>query len=324
MPIILEGLGTVTPISTVTLKSQVDGRLVSVSFREGQTVRRGELLAQIDPRPFLIQLHAAQAARARDEAQLHEARLNLDRYHRLGAEGIIPQQQLDDQKALAIQLAATVRTDQAQIEQARLQLEYSRIVSPIDGITGVRQVDPGNLVHVGDATGIVVVTQIDPISVLFTLPQDDHLRVLKQLQLAPIPVDAYSRDGATLLESGTLTVMDNQINTTTASIRLRAVFSNPHRMLWPNAFAKARLRLSTRKGALVVPAAAVQRGPQGSFVYVVNADDSVAMRPIEVAFTQGELSIIEKGLSPGERVVSDGQNQLKPGSAIAPRVEKPP
>jgi multidrug efflux system membrane fusion protein len=215
--------------------------------------------------------------------------------------------------------AGTIKTDEALIESARLNVEYSRIVSPIDGVTGVRLIDPGNFVQTSDASGLVVITQLDPMTVLFTLPEDDLPRVQLELQKGPLAVDAYSRDGSLKLGTGSLTFIDNQINQTTATIRLRASFANPKSILWPNEFVKARLLLSTEKGALVIPAPAVQRGPTGMFVYVVGADMVSATRPIELASLQGDLAILKKGLTAGEIVVTDGQNQLKPGSKVAPR-----
>jgi len=319
VPIILEGLGNATPLQTVSVKSLVDGRLDSVSFKEGQAVKRGDVIAQVDPRPFAIQLHTAEAAIARDRAQLRNATLNLERFKTLRQQNLIPQQQVDDQQTLVDQQEAVVRGDQAQIETARLNLDYARITSPIDGVTGVRLVDPGNLVHASDPTGIVVITQLDPIAVLFTLPEDDLPKVATQLAAGPIAVEAYSRDGATLLGRGQLALIDNQINTTTATIRLKAMFPNTTRVLWPNEFVKARLLLTTRKGAIVIPAAAVQRGPQGTFVYVANPDNTAAMRPIELEGTQGDVAMIARGLAPGDQVVADGQNQLRPGAKIAPR-----
>ncbi len=318
VPIYLEGLGNVMPIASVQVRPQVDGRLDTVAFKEGQKVKRGDLLAQVDPRPFVIQLHNAEASLAKDSAQLRNGQLNLERYKTLRQQSLIPQQQVDDQQTLADQYVGAVRADEAAVEAAKLNLDYARIVSPIDGVVGVRQVDPGNLVRASDPTGIVVVTQLDPIAVLFTLPQDDLGAISTEMAKGTLVVDALSREGDKKLASGKLTVIDNQINTTTATIRLKATFDNPDRVLWPNAFVKARITLSTRKGATVIPASAVQRGPQGTFAYVAAADKTAQMRPIEIDATVGEVSIVAKGLQPGEQVVIDGQNQLRPGAKISP------
>ncbi len=283
----------------------------------------------IDPRPFQIVLHQGQAALARDQAQLHGAQRNLERYQAVIAEQLIPQQQVDDQRATVEQLQGAVQGDQAQIENARLQLDYTHIKSPIEGLTGVRQVDPGNLVHTADASGIVVVTQIDPIAVIFTLPQDDLPRVSRAQATGPLQVDALSRDGGGQpLATGKLEVVDNQINQTTATIRLKAIFPNPaapQHALWPNQFVKARLRLAVRKGALVIPAVAVQRGPQGTFVYVVGSDEKAAVRPVTVDTLQGDEALLSKGVQAGDAVVIEGQNQLRPGARVATRApaEKP-
>jgi multidrug efflux system membrane fusion protein len=319
VPIYLEGLGSVTAFKTVTVKAQVDGRLDQVLFREGQAVRRGQVLAQIDPRPFESQLHQAEGALARDEAQLQNARLNVARDRQLVAEKLIAQQQLDTDVALAGQLEGAVRIDRAAIETARLNLEYARITSPLDGVTGIRLVDPGNVVHPSDQNGIVLITQLDPIAVLFTLPQDQLTPVLQELQQHPLAVEVYSRDGSTSLGQGQLALVDNQINQTTSTIRLKAIVPNPRHLLWPNQFVNARLHLTTRAGALVMPATAIQRGPAGTFVYVVAADGTAAPRAVQLAGAQGDLALVGSGLQEGERVVVDGQNQLRPGSKVAVR-----
>jgi multidrug efflux system membrane fusion protein len=327
VPITLEGLGTATAYKTANVRSQVDGLLQKVIFREGQTVKQGEQLAQIDPRPFDIQLHQAQAALARDSGQLRGAERDLVRYEAVVTKQLIPQQQVDDQRATVEQLRGAVQGDEATIENAKLMLEYARIKSPIAGVTGVRQVDPGNLVHATDATGIVVVTQLDPIAVIFTLPQDDLSRVAAAQATAQaagkggggLVVQALTRDGAQALATGTLEVIDNQINTATATIRIKAIFPNPNRRLWPNQFVKTRLELTVRKGALVVPAVAVQRGPQGTFVYVASPAGTAEPRPVAVDVIEGDQALLTKGVGAGEQVVIEGQNQLRPGAKIAVR-----
>jgi multidrug efflux system membrane fusion protein len=316
VPIYLEGLGTVTAYKTVNIHAQVGGRLDKVMFREGQAVKQGEVLAQIDPRPFTIALHQAEAALERDEAQLAGAKRNLERFIGVGAQRLIPQQQVDDQRALVDQLNGTVASDKAQIENARLQLTYARITSPINGVTGVRQVDPGNLVATSDANGIVVVTQMDPIAVLFTLPQDDLPDVSREQAKGKLKVEARSRDGAQMLATGELELIDNLINQGTATMRLKAIFPNPDRVLWPNQFVKARLRLMVRAGATVIPAVAVQRGPQGGFVYVAGDDGRAAVRNVTIDRIEGEDAIVAKGITPGDKVVSEGQNQLRPGARV--------
>jgi len=319
VPIYLDGLGNVTAFKTVTVRCQVDGRLDQVLFKEGEPVKAGELLARIDPRPFQNQLQQALGALERDRAQLEAARRNFERYRQLAAKKLIPQQQADDQAATVGQFEGAVRVDQATIEVARLNLDYANIKSPIDGVTGVRLVDPGNLVRASDPNGLVVITQLDPIAVLFSLPQDDLPRVMQELQRGLLSVEAWNRDGAQKLATGQLALVDNQINAATATMRLKAVFPNPQRLLWPNQFVKSRLLLTVRKDALVVPSTVPQRGPEGTFVYVVQPDQTVQPRNIEVEHTEGDIAIIAKGLAEGEQVVADGQNQLRAGSKVIPR-----
>jgi multidrug efflux system membrane fusion protein len=336
VPLFVEGLGNALPTYTVTVHTQVNGPLLSVNFKEGQFVHKGDLIAQVDPRPYIATLHQAEGALARDQATLKNAQLDLERYRELRQQKLIAEQQYTAQVALVNTTLGTIATDQAAIESARLNVEYSRIVSPIDGVTGVRLIDQGNLVQTSDSSGLVVITQLDPITVLFTLPEDDLPLVQLALQSGPLPVDAYSRDGAHKLASGTLSFIDNQINQTTATIRLRATFPNPKSVLWPNEFVKARLLLSTEKDALVVPAAAIQRGPTGTYVYLAVPDPGGAVGPdgapvliaqvrkVEIGSLQGEIAIVKSGLTRGEHVVADGQAQLKPDSKVAPRAPDKP
>ncbi len=319
VPVYLDGLGSVAALMTVAVRPQVDGRLDQVFFKEGQTVRRGEVLAQIDPRPFLNQLHQAEGQLARDQAQLETARLDLARSQELLQGRLIAQQQLDQQRGLVAQAEGAVRVDQAAADVARLNLDYARIAAPIGGVAGIRAIDPGNLVRASDPTGIVVLAQIDPIAVLFTLPQDVLSEVARQKAQGPLEVVVFDRDGDQELGRGTLQVIDNAINASTATLKLKAVLPNPKGALWPNQFVKARLMLAARKGALVVPAAALQRGQQGTFVYAVGADQTAQPRPVVLDLLQGDDALLAKGLSPGELVVVEGQSQLRPGSKVAVR-----
>jgi multidrug efflux system membrane fusion protein len=320
VPVWLEGLGNVAAFYTVTVKTQVDGRIDKVLFKEGQRVKKGDVLVQIDPRPFAIQLESAQAALARDQANLKNARLNLDRYKTLSQQNLIAVQQYTDQQASVDQLDAQLRADQATIDAARLNLDYARITSPIDGVTGVRLVDPGNVVHASDTGGLVVVTQLDPIAVFFTLPEDDLPEINEAAAGGTkLDVEALSRDGDKPLGKGTLSVIDNEINQQTATIRLKAIFDNPQSLLWPNQFVKARLHLETRHDALVVPAAAVQHGPNGTFVYVVAPDQTAQVKPVDVLATQGDVAVLKSGVAPGDHVVVEGQAQIRPGSKVAPK-----
>lgn len=319
LPIVLEGIGTVAAYNSVIVKPQVDGRIDKILFVEGQSVKQGDVLVQIDPRPFAIQLQQANAALLRDKATLANARVALARNVKLFETGVGSQQAIDDSKAEVAKDEAIVAGDAATIGSAQLQLDFARIKSPIDGVTGVRQVDLGNIVHPSDQNGIVLITQIDPITVLFTLPEDELPRINAAMAEQKLVVEAWGRDGKQRLATGDLLLVDNKIDPATATIRLKAVFPNKDRVLWPSQFVKAKLNLSVKKGAVVVASTVVQRGPQGAFAYVVKPGDKVELAPVEVELTQGEWAVIAKGLAPGDRVVVDGQNQLRPGAKIVAR-----
>jgi multidrug efflux system membrane fusion protein len=323
VPVYLSGLGAVTAFNTANIKSRVDGQIMKVNVNEGQNVKQGELLIEIDSRPFQVQLDQMQAQLSRDQAQLHDAQLNLERYTSLIPSGSIAQQQVDTQKALVDQLQGTVRTDQAQIDNAKLQIVYCHITAPFDGRVGLRQVDSGNIAHASDTNPMLILTQLQPIAVIFTLPEDVLPTVSKRMKQGTLEVDAFSRDDQTKLAAGKLLTIDNQIDPTTGTAKLKAVFSNTDNQLWPNQFVNADLLLETRKNSTVVPTAAILRGPQGTFVYAVNPDKTVQDRPVTVSLTQGDTTVITAGLDPGDMVVTDGQDKLQRGSRIEPRSTTP-
>lgn len=318
-PVYLTGLGSVQAFNTVALKTRIDGQITKVNFVEGQDVKEGELLIQIDPRPYEVALATAQANLQRDEAQYDYAKVQYARQKALFESGVIAKQDLDTQEASLGQYVGTIAADKAAIDNAKLNLVYTRITSPINGRIGLRQVDIGNYVQASATTPMAIITQMHPIAIVFTLPEDQLQAVRERMKQGTLEVDVYSRDDRTKLSTGKLLTIDNQIDQTTGTAKFKAVFENPDNNLWPNQFVNVHLLLETKKDAITVPVSAIQRGPQGTFTYLVDATDTVQVRPIQVALTQGNTAVIGSGLEPGERVVTDGQEKLQAGSRVTPQ-----
>lgn len=317
LPISVTALGTITPLATATVRSRVDGQVMRIAFTEGQTVRAGDLLAQIDPRPFDVQYEQAAGQLNRDTALLQAARIDLERYRLLYSQDSIAKQLVDTQESQVRQFEGAVRTDEANVANARLQQGYARVTAPIGGRAGLRQVDVGNIVHAADATGIVVITQLRPITAVGTVPQDSVPAILKRLQShEPVPVEAYNRDGTVRLAAGTLLTLDNQIDVTTGTVKLKAQFSNDDGALFPNQFVNLKVTYGSLRDATIVPSAAIQQGPDGHFVYVAGDDATVRLQPVRTLATVGEQTAVDAPLAPGTRVVTDGIDRLRDGAKV--------
>jgi multidrug efflux system membrane fusion protein len=326
LPVYLDGLGTVTAYNTVTVRSRVDGAIVKVNFTEGQFVHEGDALVEIDPRPFQVALEQAQGQLAKDEAQLKDVQVDLDRYQKLFKEGVIPKQQVDTQEASVGQSHGSIQADQAAIDSAKLNITYSHIVAPISGRVGLRLVDVGNIVHATDTNGLVVITQLQPISVIFTLPQDQLPQVMSKLHSdgQHLSVEAWDRDDTSKIASGLLATIDNQIDVTTGTYKLKAVFSNENNALFPNQFVNVHLLVDTKRNITLVPVSAIQRGPQGTYVYTAAVGNVAKIQPVTVAQTTGNLAGLSSGVSAGTNVVIDGQDKLQDGTQINPTVAPMP
>src|SRR5580700_849233 len=323
VPVYLEGLGTVQAFYTVTVTARVDGQIDKVAFTEGQDVRKGTLLVQIDPRPYQAALGIAVATRAKDQALLANAQRDMERYTVLAPEDLASKQTVDTQRALIAQLIAQIKGDEAAIDNARTQLDYTSITSPIDGRTGIRLVDPGNNVHAADTTGMVVVTQLEPISVIFTLPEEKFAQLSDALARGSVEVSAMSRDGTREFDRGTVALIDNQIDQTTGTIRVKATLPNKQRLLWPGEFVSMRVLTQVQHQVLTIPVSALERGPDGLFTYLVKPDSTIEVAQLTVGEQTGGLAVIEKGLKAGDKVVASNQYRLQPGSHIRPNTGKP-
>jgi multidrug efflux system membrane fusion protein len=322
VPLTLTGIGTVQAYNTVTIRARIDGELVNVAFHEGSDVKKGDVLAQIDPRPYQAALDNALATLAKDQATLNNARRDLTRYQDTAGKGYSSHQQLDTQAMTVEATAAQIQADNATVENARVQLGYTTITSPLDGVTGIRLVDQGNIVHATDTTGLVIVTQLQPISAIFTLPQTELVQIAAARAKGALAVTALDGDGVTELDRGTLTLVDNQIDPTTGTIRLKASFPNDRRTLWPGQFVNVRLQVGTVHDGLTVSTRVIQRGPKGFFAFIIKPDNTVEMRPVETGQDDHGQTLVTKGLNAGERVVVDGQLRLQPGSPVQATEEK--
>jgi membrane fusion protein, multidrug efflux system len=316
VPIYLRGVGTVIAYNNVIVRSQITGQIVKIAFTQGQTVHQGDLLAEIDPRPYQAQLDQATANRDRDQAQVVNAQANLNRYTTLQQKGYASTQLVETQNAQAAQLQAMVKSDEGVIEQAQTNLSYTNLTAPIDGVVGIRQIDIGNIIHPTDPNGLVDLTQIQPISLFFSLPQTDFVEIQQQMAQGPLTVEAYSQDDKTKLDEGKLDLIDNQIVQTTGTIRLRASFPNAKRMLWPGELIDARLLLEMRHDGLTIPASAVQQGPNGSFVWVIGPDETVQTRPVTISQISEGQALVDSGLQANEKIVANGQYRLVAGARV--------
>src|SRR6266446_24136 len=325
LPVYFDGLGTVTAFNTVTVHSRVDGQITKINFQEGQFVHQGDSLLEIDPRPFQVQLEQAEGQLAKDQAQLRDVQVNYERFQLLYKEGVIPKQQVDTQGAQVGQFEGSIKGDQGAIDSAKLQIVYSHVTAPISGRVGLRLVDVGNIVHATDSTGLLVITQLQPIAVIFSLPQDQLPQVASRLQRGEqLVVDAYDRDDSTKIESGKLLTIDNQIDTTTGTYKLKSVFSNDRNTLFPNQFVNVHLLADVKRNLVIVPAPAIQRGPQGTYVYVVQSGNTAKIQSVTIAQSTADKVGLSAGVNPGDSVVVDGQDKLQDGSKISPNPSTAP